>query len=273
MEKVLNATTPKQKVMEQLTLRPPEDENAAPSVLPADHPLLEKFQAALKAHLLKVNAELTNEISALDFNINKRNKEREEIASKLYDYQEEIERQKDTLDDYNNQLKDVSEKRIKHEQNLAQQKKEHDSLNRIFKESQRIHKDRLMDLSHVQILENNISKWTQEIEDEVETAKRIVSKDNQDQLAISQAKKQMDLFLFNLDAEVRRGERQLANFNDQIVEQNNVLDILNNSIADANADLKALQNEHKRLIGSWSEVILGIKHRDKMLAKMRDDIK
>lgn len=273
MEKVLNATTPKQKLMEQLTLRPPEDENAAPSVLPADHPLLEKFQAALKTHLLKVNAELTGEISALDFNINRLNKEQEELASNLYDYQEEIERQRDTLDEYNNQLKDVSEKRIKHEQNMAQQKKEHNGLNGLFREVQRMHKDRLMELSHVQILENNISKWTQEIEDEVENAKRIVSKDSKDQLTVSQAKKQMDLILFNLDAEVRRGDQQLTDINEQIIEQNKILDILNSSISDANADLNALQNEHKRLIGSWSEVILAIKHRDKLLAKMREDLR
>lgn len=247
--------------------------NEPPAVLSPDHPLLEKFQQALKAHLLKVNNELAEEIADLDFSIGKLNRERENFGSDLYDLQGEIERQNDTIDNCNNQLNDVSEKRIHHELNAANLKKEYDSINYNYKESKRIHNERLMELSHVQILENNISKWSKEIEDEMQAAKRMVSKDSQNQLAISQEKKQMDLILFNLDEEVRRRERELSNINEQLAEQNGFVEILNRSISDANADLTALQNEQKRLLGTWSEVIVAIQQRDKVLAKMRDDLK
>lgn len=274
MDRVLNTPTTKQKIhLDQPTSNPTEDaSNEPPAVLSPDHPLLEKFQQALKAHLLKVNNELAEEIADLDFTISKLNRDRENFGSDLYDYQAEIERQKDAIDTCNNQLKDVSDRRIQHEMNAANLKKEYDSINYNYKESKRIHNERLMELSHVQILENKISKWSKEIEDEVETAKRMVSKDGQNQLAISQQKKQMDLILFNLDEEVRRRERELVNINEQLAEQSGFVEILNRSISDANADLSALQNEQKRLLAAWNEVIMAIGQRDKVLVKIRNDL-
>lgn len=276
MEKVLNATTPKQRLIEQL--RPPDETvdgaaSTAPSVLPADHPLLAKFQKALRAHLDKVNNELADEIAALDFANKKLSRENEDVGSNLYDYRQEIERQKDQLDDYNSQLKEAAEKRSHFEKSAAARKRDFDALNRTYQNANRAHNERLMELQHAQVLENNIAKWTQEIEDEVTTAKRMVSKDGQDQLIVSQRKKQMDLILFNLDDEVRRSERQLAAINEQLAEQTNGLAVLNRSIADANSDLNALQHEHKRLCGAWNEVILAIKFRDRNLAQLRDELR
>ncbi|XP_044571312.1 coiled-coil domain-containing protein 40 isoform X1 [Drosophila ananassae] len=45
------------------------------------------------------------------------------------------------------------------------------------------------------------------------------------------------------------------------------------SIADANTDLEVLQNEHKRLTKAWSEVIIAIQLRDKILFQVKDTIR
>lgn len=261
-----------------MATRPIDDDSAvpgvrqAPAVLPADHPLLEKFQRALKAHLLKVNSELEEEVAELKQSVVRKTRECNEIGSELYDHQEEAERQKDALDDYNTQLKEMTDKRLAHESNARELKKNFDRQNYKFKDAKRAYNERMIELTHLQVLEGNMSKWTQEIEDEVLAAKRMVSKDAQDQLAISQHKKQMDMLLFNVDAEIRRVERQLENTNDQITEQTQAVDELNRSIADANADVNALQSEHRRMIGSWGDVILCIKQRDKQLATMRQEL-
>ncbi|KPU79143.1 uncharacterized protein Dana_GF26442 [Drosophila ananassae] len=52
-----------------------------------------------------------------------------------------------------------------------------------------------------------------------------------------------------------------------------VVNILNMSIADANTDLEVLQNEHKRLTKAWSEVIIAIQLRDKILFQVKDTIR
>lgn len=279
MENIENATTATQRLLNTMATiaidddSPPTDgRRQAPAVLPADHPLLEKFQRALKAHLLKVNSELEAEVAALKQDIVQKTKDCNDVGSELYDLQEEAERQKDALDDYNTQLKEMNEKRSIHESNAKDLKKTYDHENYRFKDAKRAYNERLIELTHLQVLEGNMCKWTQEIEDEVIAAKRVVSKDAKDQLAVSQHKKQMDMILFNVDAEIRRVERQLENTNEQIGDQQQIVDELHRSIADANADVNALQNEHKRLIASWSDVILCIKQRDKQLAGMRQEL-
>lgn len=103
-------------------------------------------------------------------------------------------------------------------------------------------------------------------------AKRITSKDSKDQRLISEEKKKMDLILYKLDSEVRKNERELANIEDQIHEHNNSVASLNKSLADANIDLEGLQQEHKKLMQAWGEVIVAVQHRDKVLMKAKTDL-
>lgn len=189
-----------QKIFQQTS---DETNNDSRAILPADHPLLEKFQNALKEHLLKINNRLSDEISEIDHNIGRLKKEQENVGEKLYDYQQEAEQQKEMLDEYNERLNEVSEKRLKNEINASKLKRDYAELTNKYQDASRKHEDKLLELTQTRLLENNMSKWTQEIEDEVKAAKRVVSKDKQNQLAVSQEKRQMDLILFNLEGEVR----------------------------------------------------------------------
>lgn len=269
MDKVINLAQIKSAADAEATDPTPQP----PSVLPADHPLLAKFQLALREHLLKVNAELQNDIDAHEAATAKLAIEQEECGARLYDALERIDRQKDSLDDYNTQLQAVSEKRQQHERNVAEQQQLFDADNRTYGELQRAHREHLQEVQHLQVLEHNIAKWTDEIEAEVKVAKRVVSKDGRDQLAVAEEKRRMDLLMFSLDAEVKRNERRLATVQEQQVEQKAVMDGLNQSITDANADVQALQNEHRRLIGSWNDVLRCIKQRDKRLTEQREAIR
>jgi coiled-coil domain-containing protein 40 len=111
-----------------------------------------------------------------------------------------------------------------------------------------------------------------QIQNEIALAKRITTKDAKDQRAISEEKKKMDLMLFKLDSEVRKNEFELANIEDQIKEHTDAVSSLNQNLADANVDLEGLQQEHKKLMQAWGEVIVAVQHRDKILSKVRMDL-
>lgn len=250
-----------------------DETNDSRAILPPDHPLLQKFQKALKEHLLKINNRLSDEINQIDHNINRLKKEQENVGEKLYDHQQELEQQKEMLDEYNERLNEVSEKRLKNEINASKLKRDYGEVTNKFKEASRNYDDRLLELNQTRLLENNVSKWTEEIEDEVKAAKRVVSKDKQNQSAISQEKRQMDLILLNLEGEVKRRDQELIAINDQIQDQNGKLEFLNRNLSDGSADLNGLQLELKRLINSWREVILSIQQKDEVLATLRNDLK
>lgn len=189
-----------QKIFQQSS----DETGDARAILPPDHPLLQKFQKALKEHLLKINNRLIDEVKQIDHNINRLKKEQENVGETLYDHQQEIEQQKEMLDEYNERLNEVSEKRLKNEINASKLKRDYLEATNKFKEASRNHEEKLLELNQTRLLENNISKWTEEIEDEVKAAKRVVSKDKQNQMAVTQEKRQMDLILFNLEGEVKR---------------------------------------------------------------------
>lgn len=238
-------------------------------LLPADHPLMMKFQQALKEHLLKVTGQLQSEIVELDEKIRAKDDEIAEVGSKLFDRQSQVEIQREQLDKYNKQILDISGKRKAHEETAARLKAEFNSKENSSKDLKRITNEVSQEITSMRVLESEIAKWNEEIQNDIVLAKRVANKDSKDQRAISEEKKMMDLILFKLDSEVRKNERSLSNIEDQIREHSDSVASLNQNLSDANVDLEGLQQEHKKLMQAWGEVIVAVQHRDKVLTKAR----
>uniref|UniRef100_A0A182JI06 Uncharacterized protein n=1 Tax=Anopheles atroparvus TaxID=41427 RepID=A0A182JI06_ANOAO len=241
-------------------------------VLETDHPLLERFQAALKAHLLKVKDQLEEEVAELNHRLEQNEKESEEVGAELYDLQEEIENQKELLEIYGKEILELSARRKEEEKQAAQYRKEYEEQMVTMKEFRKIHNEHLMELENLTVLESEFAKWAQEIKDEIAVAKRVASKDAKDRLIAAEEKRQSDLLVFNLGAEVKRKELELAAIEDQIKEQDEKRETISRSLADANSDLEALQHDHKRLSQAWGEVIVAIEQRDRVLVKTKDEL-
>lgn len=243
-------------------------ENSPSSPILADHPLLAGFQQTLHHHLSKINAQLEQEIAEIDFNNKTLSAEREEIGTNLYDLQQEIERQRNTIDAYNEQIKNTFEERIKCEEAQRGLEKEYAALNNQYKELMVNNKERMIELDRIQAIEISIDKWRTEFHDELEASKRVISKDKQDKLNMSKEKKKMDFLLLNLEADLRRHESEIEEINEQKKIREDNLENLRNRLADANADLDGLQSEQKRLVGSWNDIVYAIEKRNKMLGEI-----
>ncbi|KAG5674623.1 hypothetical protein PVAND_004577 [Polypedilum vanderplanki] len=241
-------------------------------LLSADHPLMERFQRALTDHLLKVKTQLENEISDIDHAMKEKNEEISEVGAKLYDLQNEIEKQREQLDKYNGQILEVSEKRRMHEENVAKLKSEFYKNEGTCKDLKRKNNALAQEIESMRALESEITKWNNEIQNEIALAKRVATKDMKDKKLASEEKKKMDLLLLNLDSELHKKETELANIEDQIQEHTDAVAFLTQNLAEANVDLEGLQQEHKKLMQAWGEVIIAVQHRDKLLAKVRMDL-
>lgn len=241
-------------------------------VLPADHPMLVRFQEALKEHLLKVTHQLETEINEIDYQIQKKDDEIAENGAKLFDLQQKIEIQNDQVDSYSKKILYVSDKRKIHEANVARLKAEFNDRDSSAKELKRMNNEAAKVITSMRVLESEISKWNEEIQNEIALAKRVANKDTKDQRLVSEEKKKMDLILFKLDSEVRKNDRELANIEDQIQEHSESVAALSKNLSDANIDLEGLQHEHKKLMQAWGEIIVSVQHRDKILAKAKTDL-
>uniref|UniRef100_A0A182U743 Coiled-coil domain-containing protein 40 n=1 Tax=Anopheles melas TaxID=34690 RepID=A0A182U743_9DIPT len=241
-------------------------------VLETDHPLLERFQSALKSHLLKVKNQLEEEVADLNHRLVQNEKESEEVGAELYDLQEEIDNQKELLEIYGKEILKLAAQRQQEERLAAQYRKEFEEQQLSLKEFRKMHKEHLLELENLTVLESEFAKWAQEIKDEIAVAKRVASKDAKDALAAAEEKRQVDLLLLNLSNEVKRKEHELEEIEEQIREQDGQRETISRSLADANTDLEALQHEHKCLAQAWGEVIVAIQQRDRVLVKTKEEL-
>ncbi|KAM7352104.1 lethal (2) 41Ab [Cochliomyia hominivorax] len=246
-----------------------EDDNIPLSLLPPDHPLLAKFQQSLKEFLMRTRDQLINEIEEIKYSVKQKEQQREEQGAKLYDRQQEIQRQNEQLEEYAQQIQDNLQQRHQEEENVRCLKAEYEEKSQLTKEHKTLYNKRVAELEHMQELEINIRKWADDIEDEVKNAKRVVSRDAQLQQQLSEEKKKSDLLFYHLDVEVKKSEKELEMVQNEIKDMEDVLEVLNMSVSNANADLEALESEHKRLTQSWSEVIVAISLRDRILYQVK----
>lgn len=237
-----------------------------------NNPLFNRFQKTLQEHLLKIHRKLSQEIEELDNELSENDREREELGSKLYDLQSDIDKQRSQIHNFSSDILKMSRERQKRDEQIITLKRDFNQRSSNYKEAKRIHNEMIQELDSLQMLENEMSKWNKEVKDEITVAKRIISKDSKDKEAQAEEKRKMDIFLFNMENEVRRREMELNNINEQISEQNIIIEDLNRSLADANSDLEVLQNEYKRLFQAWGEVIVAITQRDKVLSKCKDEL-
>lgn len=238
----------------------------------ADHPLLEKFQATLKEHLSRINQQLIKENTEIDHEIQQLNDEREDVGSKLYDLQQKIDRQKNEIDSYSKQISETFEKRVKCEEETRQSKMELKLLDKFHSDAKRIHFERTAELKKLETLEQTIAKWQQEMEHNLKESKLILSKDKQEQERINKEKRQMDFLLLNLETELMKCEQKSEQILNEVQENERQVEALKAKLSDSNADLDSLQTDNRRLITSWNEVIHVIEHRDKLLAKTKDQL-
>ena len=238
----------------------------------ADHPLLEKFQLTLKAHLSRINEQLRKENAEIDTQIQVLNDEREEIGSNLYDLQQKIDRQNEELDAFNKRISDTFEKRIRCEEENRQSKMELKLLHNFHRDAKRTHADRMAELKKMQTLEQTIDKWQKEMEHNLKVSKLVLNKDKQEKDRISKEKREMDFLLLNIEMEVMKCETKSEQLAKELTETEQQVELLHAKLIASNSDLDSLQTDNRRLISSWNEVIHAIANRDKLLAKTNDEL-
>lgn len=140
-----------------------EEQHDDSQLLDADHPLMQRFQQALTDHLEKVKGQLEGEILDLDHKIKEKNDSIAEVGAKLFDLQNDIERQRDQLDKYSFQILEVSEKRRGHEENATRWKAEFAKKDSSCKEMKRKTNEITQEIASMMALESEITKWNAEV--------------------------------------------------------------------------------------------------------------
>lgn len=182
----------------------------------------------------------------------------------MYEVQQEAIRQQTAIDNYKQMIEDITRAREDVERQLEETKKIHKrALEELF--SKRKNERQLLEgVETLNALHQQFLKWEEEIAGNLSISKRISEKDAAKQKELLMQKHQKDYILLKLEEEVRKLQMEFDTLTEQLQSKIEEKIALGQTVADANADLEALEKEHKTLHATWNSVLLLINQRDKI---------
>lgn len=248
------------------------EEEPMKALLRDGHPLLERFQETLRTHLVRVKTKLEEECASLENTLRDRAEEQAEVGASLYDVQQQLNHQRRQLGDLAQEIETATDQHRELQAEVEVARKESEVAQCRLQIVAQKHQENLVTVASLHDLANHIDKWHVEAGDALKVAHRITKKDAQERAAQVEAKRKLDVFILTLEAEVRRGENELNQINEQIKDSAVYLEKFHRNLTDANAACEALQHEQRRLMQSWGEVIVAVQQRDNVLAAVTQEL-
>ena len=161
-------------------------------------------------------------------------------------------------------LGEVTNLRANLEDRLKKVKETHKKVNKEFEVKILKEKQLLQTIESLNSLQQQFSKWENELAGNLTISQRISEKDAAVQRELLYQKQQKDYVLYKLEDEVWKLQNEIKDLDEQLQIKDQEKIELSQTIADANADLEGLEKEHKTLYSAWNNVLNLISQRDKI---------
>ncbi|KAG8316331.1 hypothetical protein J6590_052543 [Homalodisca vitripennis] len=249
-------------------VRTPGSHHAA-RVLQPDNPLMIRFQAALKSHLTRQNRRLDEEIVGLKLSLKECLKTCENDIEVRDSDQQAVFRQNIVFDKERETTEALIIDREKIETDLKADLGIHKETNIILTNTTNKEEELRLEKESLAALITQFSEWEQSQNSEITIAQRISEKNKTDRNVYTQEKIYQDLLIVSLTSEVLNLTTKLGELEKHIKQKQSEVEVVQQSVADGNADLEALERENKRLMQVWSHVILQIQQRDQVMGEVK----
>ncbi|KAJ6658502.1 hypothetical protein lerEdw1_020057 [Lerista edwardsae] len=256
----------------ELEAEGPEEE-AQLVVLDPEHPLMKRFQTALKAYLTKQMGKLADELRELIVGVKNGKKEREELGVILYGVQQQLARLQMELEKNHNQHSQIAMTRRQLEEEL------HD-LRTTYKKTCQSAEDERKKVSAMQAEMESLSlrlfymqNMDQDVRDDIAVMKRTVKKAEVERMRAEVEKQKQDLHVDRLTRRVDQLQEQISLYEAQRVAQAEDTRITRQEVAEASTEIHAIHLEKKQLLHQWTVSLTGMKRRDEAYAAMQEALR
>ncbi|XP_063152602.1 coiled-coil domain-containing protein 40 [Candoia aspera] len=242
-------------------------------VLDPNHPLMKRFQSALKTYLSKQKGKLTDELHELAVAIKDGKVRREELGVLLYGVQQQLARLQMELEKNHNCHAQIAMARRQLEEEL------HD-LRGLYKKTFQGSQDERKRVSSVQMEIENLSlrlfymqNMDQDVRDDIAVMKRTVKKAEVERMCAEVEKQKQDLHVDRLTRRVNELEEQIALYEAQYMAQGEDTRITRQEVGEASIEIQAINLEKKQLLHQWTVSLTGMKRRDEAYAAMQEALR
>ncbi|OAF66120.1 Coiled-coil domain-containing protein 40 [Intoshia linei] len=235
-------------------------------VLDPDHPLLERFQKSLQAHIKSQLERVSTELWENQEELKRKKVGRENIALDLYRLQQELARKQVEIEKVHVEMNELNETECNAQELLGR-------LKISFKEKLKLEKSELDNVNTLQTqVESNDMKVfyldlaTTDLRSDIKIMRRATDKVTNDVDEVEIKKRNQDLYIDRIVKQINLLNEKNAVLETQIKAQQDL--ILENAtfLTEANIEMETLNIDKKQVYQQWNNSLLGMKRRDNTLS-------
>nr|XP_056704614.1 coiled-coil domain-containing protein 40 [Euleptes europaea] len=242
-------------------------------VLDPEHPLMKRFQTALKTYLSKKIGKLTEGLREMAVLMKNKTKEREELGVVLYGVQQQLARLQMDLEKNHSCHAQISMVRRQLEEELQ-------DLRNMYKKTCQSTDEERKKVSSMQTEMENLSlrlfymqNMDQDVRDDIAVMKRTVKKTEVERMHAEVEKQKQDLHVDRLTRTANELQEQIALYEAQHIAQAEDTRITRQDVAEACTEIQSINLEKKQLLHQWAVSLTGMKRRDEAYAAMQEALR
>ncbi|KAM6175984.1 coiled-coil domain-containing protein 40 [Erethizon dorsatum] len=239
-----------------------EDEGSQLVVLDPDHPLMVRFQAALKSYLNRQIDKLKLELQELEVANKQSRAQRQELGVNLYGVQQQLARLQMQLGKSQDRHSITANERRQKEQELQEVRALYTKTWAAANEEQRKLVALQTEMENLALHLFYMQNIDQDLHNDLCVMKQVVKKAEVERMRAEVEKKKQDLYVDQLTMRANQLEENISLLEAQYIAQAEDTRLLRKVVSEASMEIDAINLEKKHILQQWATSLVGMKHRD-----------
>ncbi|NWX28624.1 CCD40 protein, partial [Notiomystis cincta] len=231
-------------------------------VLDPEHPLMTRFQAALKNFLTKQIEQVNLDLQELRTAMKSSKVQREELGVTLYGAQQQLGQLQVELEKSHERCSQVAAARQQLEEELKGLRGAHKEICHSTDDERKKVSAMQSQIENLALELFYVQNMDQDMHHRILLMKQSAKRAEADRMQAEVEKKKQDLFLDQLTRRVYQLQEQIALFEAQLVAQAEDTKVTRQAVSEAGLEVQAINMEKKRLMDHWNSSLAGMKQRD-----------
>ncbi|NXI05209.1 CCD40 protein, partial [Pachycephala philippinensis] len=249
-------------------------------VLDPEHPLMTRFQAALKNYLTKQIEQVNLDVHELRAAMKTSKEQREELGVILYGAQHQLGQLEVELEKSHERYSQAAAARQQLEEELRGLRDAHKEICHNTDDERKKVSAMQTQIENLALQLFYVQNMDQDTHHRVLLMKQSAKRAEAERIQAEVEKKKQDLLLDQLTRRVYQLQEQIALFEAQLVAQAEDTKVTRQAVSEAGLEVQAINMEKKRLMDHWNSSLAGMKQRDEayvvsqeLLSNYRRDLK
>ncbi|KAK6170441.1 hypothetical protein SNE40_018834 [Patella caerulea] len=246
------------------------DNEADLVVLDPDHPLMRRFQNALKKHLEKQNETVTLELRELEESLKTKRRNREDLGVELYGVQQELARYQMILERNHDDFATINQERLKNEQELNEIRNMYKNTQTTVNKEKKKSSELQAEVENLALRLFYMKNAKEDVRSDINVMRRAAEKAESEVSKAEIEKQRQDLYVDRLVERVDKLKEEMAMYEAQITAQSEETKAAKEALTEAYMEIEVIDFEKKQLFQQWNSSLIGMRRRDEAHSAMQE---